>query len=458
MTDKKLELDRTKPPIPGKPKNIKFPTFFECKTSNGITVIVIENDKFPLVTVRFVFGAGSFENSKVDAGLSLITSELLSKGTSRMNAVEIAEEVDQLGASLSSGCDHDATFISQYSLKKFSDKLYNIATDIILDPVFKDEEIERLRTQKISSVISYKDDGDYLAGRVFKENVYGKNHYAFPTEGTTQSLTNISRDSIVNFYNSYYKPDNMIVAFVGDITIDEALKKVEDKFGSWTGNSKKSNTENNIKIKDSSKVHLVRKKGAVQSSLKIGHIAVERNTEDYFKIKVMNNILGDGFTSRINKNLREVNGYTYGANSYFDFKKLSGDFSIETEVKNAITANAVNEIIKEIKTIKEELVSEEELQNVKNYITGTFPMQLETPNAIASKVIALKLYDLPEDHFSTYISQINKVTKEDIKATAEKYLHPENLTISIGGNPDEISESMKQFGEVEVIEDIDNAE
>ena len=454
MTENTL-LDRSKPPVPGKPKDIKFPEFFESKTSNGITVIVIEDKKFPLVTVRFVFGSGSFENKKEDSGLALFTSELLTKGSASMNAVQIAEETDQLGASLSSGCDHDATFVSLYSLKKFSDKLYDIGSEIILDPVFKEEEISRLRTQKINSVISYKDDGDYLAGRVFKENVFGKSNYANPTEGNQKSLENISRDKILNFYNSYYKPDNLIIAFVGDITIDEALKKVEAKFGNWSGNSVEKNTDAGFQQQSKSNVHIVRKKGAVQSSLKIGHIGVERNNSDYFKIRVMNNILGDGFTSRINKNLREVNGFTYGAGSYFDWKKYAGDFSIETEVKNEITANAVKEIIKEINIIRNENVGEDELQNIKNFISGTFPMQLETPNAIASKVIALKLYSLPADHFSTYISNINNVTVEDVKHAAEKYLHPDKLSICIGGNPEDISESMKQFGDVEVIEDIE---
>ncbi len=455
MTESTIKLDRTKPPKPGKPKDIKFPEFFETVTSNGITVIVIENKKLPLVTVRFVFRSGSYENSRENSGLALITSELLSKGTSNMNALEIAEETDQLGASLSAGCDHDATFVSLYSLKKFSDKLYNIGSEIILEPAFTEDEIERLRTQKINSVISYKDDGDYLAGRVFKEKVYGVNNYANPTEGTIKSLQNIKRNDITEFYSSYYTPDNLIIAFVGDITIDEALKKVESKFSSWNSKSKVKNKKSNIKPSDSTKVQIIRKKGAVQSSLKIGHIAVERNSADYFRLRVMNNILGDGFTSRINKNLREVNGFTYGANSFFDWKKFSGDFSIETEVKNEITANAVREIINEINIIRDEKVGEEELQNVKNYISGTFPMQLETPNAIASKVISLKLYSLPEDHFSTYISEINKVSIDDIKITAEKYLHPDRLTISIGGNPDDITDCMKQFGDVEVIEDIE---
>ena len=203
-----------------------------------------------------------------------------------------------------------------------------------------------------------------------------------------------------------------------------------------------------------SHAYLIERKGSVQSSIKLGHLGIARDNPDFIKVTVMNTILGGSFTSRINHNLREVNGYTYGAKSFFDWKKHSGDFSADAEVKNILTHDAVNEIIKEIRRMRDELVTEDELDSIKNFITGNFPLQLETPNAIASKLINLKLYDIEDDYYNTYLSKVNAITREEIKETAEKYLHPDNLVISVAGNPKEIEENMKQICEVSVLKEL----
>lgn len=449
------KLDRSKPPKSGKPKDVNFPKFFEAKTSNGITVLVIEDKRLPLVTSRFVFKSGSYSDffaGKDKSGLASITSELLTKGTGKRSATEIAEEVDFIGATLSAGCDYDASYVSSYSLKKHFDKVFEISSDVILNPEFDEEEINRTKEQRLSSLLSMIDDGDYLSDKVFKKNVFQNSPYALPPEGFESSVEGFTKDDIKAFYEKAFVPENLIAAFVGDITPDEAMLKVNENFSSW---NKKSASQTEALIPSTagpSKVYLIEKKGAVQSSLKVGHIGVRRDNPDFIAISVMNTLLGGYFTSRINKNLREVNGYTYGARSSFNPYKYSGDFSVVTEIKNDLTANATREILKELNDIRNEFVSEDELQNVKNYISGNFPMRLETPNAIASKVINIKQYDLADDYFNTYIKKVNELTKEDIKNAAEKYLHPSNLIISAAGNVKEIAESMKHFGEVNVTE------
>jgi predicted Zn-dependent peptidase len=450
-------LDRSRPPAPGTPKDIKFPDFFEAVTDNGITVLVIQDTTFPLVSTRFVYKSGSFNDKLAGTnklGLSSLTSELITKGTSKKNATQIAQEVDYLGAVLSSGCDYDASYVSSYSLKKHFDKIFEITTDVILNPVFPEDEIKRLKEQRLNSLLSYKDEGDYLASRVFKKYVYNDSPYANPIEGTEDSLPGLTFDDFRSYHKKYYIPNNLIAAFVGDITPEEAMRKVNETFG----NIKKADVQPmDIKmpfLNQEPAVYIIEKKAAVQSSIKMGHIGINRKNPDFIATSVLNTLLGGSFTSRINKNLREVNGYTYGARSYFDWKKFSGDFSVETEVKNDITINAVQEIIKEITLIRENLVGEDELQHIKNFITGNFPLQLETPNAIASKLINLKLYDIEDDFYSTYITNVNKITREQIKAAAEKYLYPDNLTISIAGNPDDIAEPMKQIAEVTVLKEL----
>lgn len=448
------KLDRSKKPVPGLPKDVKFPGYFETTLPNGINVIVIKDEKFPIVSARFVFKAGSFFDGE-KYGISSFTSEMLTKGTQSRSALEIAELVDYHGAFLSSGCDFDATFVSCYSLKKYFEKIFEMTAEVILQPAFADDEVNRLREQKINSIISYKDEGDYLASRIFKKNIYYKLPYSKPLEGTEKILETFQQSDLQNFYNTYYKPNNLIIAFVGDIDEARAVQLVEEKFSNFTGEFIHNAQIEDETLNPDRKVFIVKKPGAVQSSLKVGHLAFKRNIPDYIPASVMNTLLGGSFTSRINKNLREVNGFTYGARSYFDWKKYSGDFAVETEVGNSFTASAVKEMTFEINKMKSELVSDDELTSVKNYLTGNFPLQLETPNAIASKVIGLKIYDIENDYYNTYISKVNAVTKQDINDAAKKYLHPDKMTIAIGGNPDEVKKDMEQFGDVEVFDEVE---
>lgn len=445
-------LDRSKPPKPGIAKDVRFPDFFETKTASGITVLVIQDSMLPVVNVRFVFKAGSYHDNI--PGLSAFTVDMLSKGTSKMSATDIAAKIDYYGATLSYGSDYDANYVSIYTLKKYFNEVYNITADIINDAVFSDEEIERLRTQKINSILSLKDEGEYLASRAFKKFVYGKNTYSNPIEGDENTLKEINREQLLSFDKNYFRPENLIIAFVGDVSPDEALKYVEklEKGSKWSIDKHEIKTDSRPSINNSQrKVLLVNKRDAVQSSLKLGHISKSRSEVDFFPLTIMNNILGGSFTSRINSNLRERNGYTYGARSYFELKKYAGDFSAETDVKGDITGKAVNEIITEINKMRSEYITDDELSIMKNYITGNFPLQLETPGAIASRVIALKLFGLEDDYYQKYISNVNAVTKEDVKKAAEEYLHPDNLVISIAGNVKELEKQMKQFGDIEVV-------
>jgi predicted Zn-dependent peptidase len=248
----------------------------------------------------------------------------------------------------------------------------------------------------------------------------------------------------------------MIVAFVGDINKHEALEIFSDHFKNF--NNRLEDTVQNI-IPDAHyisrhSVHIIDRPGAVQSNIKIGHIGVKRNNPDYIKVTVMNTLLGGYFGSRINYLLREIHGFTYGARSDFDPRMYSGEFSVNTDVRTEVTDTAINLIINELKKITKEKVSAEELQKVKNYISGVFPLQLETANAVASRVIGLKLYNLPSDYYNKYISEIIKITEDDILYTAVKYIKPEQLTIVVTGNAALLKDKLSVFGEV-IIYDTD---
>jgi zinc protease len=450
-------LDRSTPPKVLKSRDVKFPAYYEERLSNGIKVFVVEDNKIPLITVKFVLKAGAYEDltfGEDKSGLASLTSDLLVKGTEKMNAVQVAETIDFYGATISSGCDYDASYLALTSLKKYFNKLFDIASELITEPAYIEDEIVREKQQITNSLLSYLDEGSYLSERVFKKNVYKNSPYKLNVEGKINSVEKLERELIKEFFKKYFIPENLIITVIGDIKSADAVSLIKSKFSNWKNPGKIIHKKYEEQLNNCVKIFAAEKKGAVQSDIMVGHIGTDRKNPDYIKMNVMNTLLGGFFTSRINKNLREVNGYTYGARSYFSFRKNLGDFYVETNVENSLTYNAIKEIMNELKILKSEKITEDELESVKNYLTGSFPLQLETPNAIANKIINLELYEIQKDFYDTFISKINSVTIDDVKEIAEKYIHPDNLVISVAGNVNVIRQTMEQIAEVEVINNI----
>ncbi|MFI5211632.1 MAG: M16 family metallopeptidase, partial [Ignavibacteria bacterium] len=439
-------LDRSKPPVPGPPKDVQFPDYFDTTLPGGINVLVIENNKIPAVSVRLVFkNAGSYyDNGKY--GLASLTAELLTKGTKNRSATQIAEEIDFIGGNLNSGSDWDGSYVSLSLLKKHLNIGIDVLADVVLNPVFSEDEISRVKEQRLSSILQGKDDAGNLTDKMFNKVLFGNHPYAFPAEGTEESINSMTRADYEDFYKNHYLPQSLILAFVGNITKEEAIKIVNDRFSNWSG-TPQENSDVKVYLIDDRKpnsVDIVNKPGAVQSNLRVGHIGISRNNPDFIAVTVMNTILGGYFGSRINYNLREKHGYTYGARSGFNTKIYPGDFSVDADVRNEVTDTSVSLIIEELNRIIKEEVTDEEFQTVKNYLTGVFPLQLETANAVASRVINLKLYNLPRDYYNSYISSINSLTKQDILNAAKKYIHPDKLFIVVSGDAKAIEEKMKK--------------
>lgn len=453
ITAQEIELDRTKPPKAGPPKDVKFPEYFDTTLPNGINVLVIENNKIPAVSVRLVFkDAGSFNDGN-KYGLASLTAELLTKGTTSRKATEIAEEIDFLGGSLNAGSDWDGSYISLSVLKKHLKKGIDILSDVVQNPVFESDELARLKEQRLSAILQGKDDAGSLSDKRFNKTVFGDLPYANPPEGTEETIKNFTGADLQEFYRNYYTSSNLIIAFVGDITVEEALEFTKEKFSSLPENG--INKQNSFKYSDPesyNNVYIVNKPGAVQSNLRIGHIGIPRNNPDYIAVTIMNTILGGYFGSRINYILREKHGFTYGARSYFNPHLYSGDFSVDTDVRNEVTDTAISLILDELKKITSENVTDDELETVKNYMTGVFPLQLETANAVATRVINLKLYNLPKDYYNKYISSISQLTKEDILNAAKKYITPDKIYIVVSGDSSVISDKLKKFGTLQVFD------
>lgn len=452
----KNKLNRNIIPPVSKPKDIKFPEYRKLIIHGEGSAYVITDRRFPVVTFRIIFKTGSIfdrlKDNKSD-GLSNFMFEMLTKGTNKRTASEISHIIDSFGASITTGSDYDYNYITFHCLKKYFGSMMELVSDIISSPAFSDDEIERMQLQKINYIYSLMDSGDYLASKLYKKMLYGDSQYSVNIEGTLDSIPGINKEKLNYAYENFLLDSHTALCFIGDIDEEEVFRIIEN--GSFKKGKEKTGE---IKINpqpeiNKTKVYIVERKSAVQSDIIAGGRAIMRNHPDFIPLKMMNTVLGGSFTSRINTNLREVNGYTYGAKSLLNTKKYQGDIFVETNVKNDLTGEALKEIINEMKRMQDEPVGEEELESVKNYITGTYPMQLETPNSIASKVLGLDLFDIDAQFYNTYISKINEVTPQSIQQAARKYLMPDKLVISVCGNPDDIKASLrKSMPDVEIIE------
>ncbi len=442
-------LDRTKPPKAGPQSKVTFPKYFEKEYANGFKLFVVENHELPIVTMGFVVKSGSTFDGNLP-GLASMTSELLTKGTEKRTATQIAEDIDFVGGSLSSSASWDASQIFVSVLKTHLDTGFDILQDVVLNPTFPQEEINRVKTQRLASIQQLKADPGYLADTRFSAAVFGEHPYGKPPGGTEKSVNAVRRENFVRFHKDFYTPDNSFIVFAGDITPKEAEKYAAKYFVKRKGKRIPESISPPTSGVTKTAIYIVDKPAAVQSALRIGQIGIARNTPDYIKVFVMNTLLGGYFSSRINMNLREVHGYTYGGRSSFDARLLPGVFEVSTDVRNEVTAETVDEVLKELNRIKDTMPSKEEMDMVKNYLVGLFPIQLETPQQVAGRVITIELYHLPKNYYKNYRENIQKVTARDIHGVAKKYIQPECLAIVLSGNSKEIAAKLKKFGQIEV--------
>ncbi|CUT04084.1 M16 family metallopeptidase [Candidatus Chrysopegis kryptomonas] len=449
VSDSQEKIDRTKPPKPGPESKVKFPSYFEKTLPNGLKVIVVENHEQPIVYVSFVVRSGSTYDGDLP-GLASVTAELLTKGTKTRSATQIAEEIDFVGGSLNTSASWDATNVSVLVLKKYIGVGMDILQDVVLNPTFPDEELERIKTQRLASIKQSKADAGYLASVRFSKELFSGHPYANESGGNEESIQKMKRDDIVNFYKTHFIPNNSFIIFAGDITPSEAVPLVERYFGRWEKGKNPQKKFQNVNDVSQTKVVIVDKPGAVQSAIRIGHLGIDRKNKDYVKIYTMNMLLGGYFNSRINMNLRETHGYTYGASSFFDSRMYPGPFIVSADVRNEVTDSSVAEILKELRRIIDEPVPEDELKMAKDYIVGSFPLQIETPAQVASRIMTIEIYGLPKDFYDRFREEVKKITAKDIQEVAKKYLHPDKILIVISGNSKQIKPVLEKFGPVVV--------
>lgn len=434
-------LDRSKRPEPGPAPEIKIAKADTFRLENGLRVFVVENHKLPKVSFQLVLDYDPVKEGD-KTGVADITGELIKTGTTTKTKEQIDKEIDLMGADFFTSSN--GFFAS--SLKKHSDKLMSIVSDVILNTKLNKDEFDKIRTQTASSLASQKESPNAISAIVTNAVLYGKNH-PYGENVTDSTLSRITLADCENFYKAYYRPNVGYLAIVGDITKDEAMKLIKEKLGAWPKGDVPTATYPVVNPAPSTHLALVNRDGSVQSVINITNpISLQPGSADDIPAKVMNNILGGGASGRLFQNLREKHGYTYGAYSRISSDELVGNFTASASVRNNVTDSSVVEFMTELYKIRNAEVSDEEIKRTLSFMTGNFARSLEDPKQIANQAINIARYNLPQDYYNNYLKTLNAVNKADVKRVAEKFVLPQNVHIVIVGNATELKGTLAKFG------------
>ena len=440
-------LDRSVRPAPAPAPTIKLGEIQSFQLPNGLKVYLVENHKAPTVAYSIALDIRPALEGDA-AGLSNVTGELLTSGTKNRTKDQLDNDIDFIGATLNASADG----IYGAALKKQNVKLLELMSDILLNSEFKQEELDKIKTQELSGLAQGKDDPDAISKNVKSVLNFTAKH-PYGENMTEESVKNITLDKCNNYYKTYFRPNVAYLAIVGDVTLAEIKPLVEKYFGPWQMADVPKTEYIQPSAPAKTRVAVVNKPGAVQSVINVTYpVDLKPNSDDVIKARVMNTILGAGFSSRLFMNLREKHGYTYGSYSSLNNDILEGEFSAYAKVRNAVTDSSVAEILNELNRIRTEKVPQDELEGIKNYLTGNFAISLEDPETVARFAINIERYHLPKDYYANYLKNLAAVTSDDVYAMAQKYVRPENATILVVGDKNEISKKLERFSPSKTIE------
>ncbi|HSW39017.1 MAG TPA: pitrilysin family protein, partial [Acidobacteriota bacterium] len=437
---------RCAPPPKGPEHLLNLPVPKKFSLAGGLTLFLVEQRNLPLVAANVLSVSGSDRNPADLPGLASFTADMLDEGTGRRSPFAIAADADLIGAALSTGSSMDCSYVGAQALKKKVEEAFDLVADILLNPTFAQNEIERVRHDRLTQISQQKDNPAVQAIKVFFEAVYGATHpYGFTDLGSEQSNVAITRDDLTGFYRQGYVPANSALAVAGDIDEEELMRLAEKFFGSWRGHGSIS-APAPVSRRKGRRVVIVDRPDAGQTVLRIGHVGAARSDPDNVSIEVMNTALGGLFSSRINLNLREKHGYTYGASSAFLFRRGPGPFLVGTSVRADVTAEAIAEIFNEIERMRAEKLSDRELALAKDSITRSLPGMFETTAEVVASLGRLYVHDLPLRYYHDLPEEIEAVTAEAVRHAAEKHLRPEEAVIVAVGDRRNIKEAIEKLG------------
>lgn len=440
------QVDRSRPPVLGPPPALHLPPVTVRELPNGLKLMVMERRNLPVADFVLVIPAGATANPEREAGIADIVGKMLTEGTTSRTALQIADQTAYLGIDLSTASGWDATTVRLSTPTAQMDSALALFADVVLHPSFPETEFARVREERLTTLLQLKDRGPAIASLVFPTILYGRdNPYGRPAIGTDSSIAEMTTSDLRTFYGSHYAPNGATLVVVGDVTPAQVEHKVAALFGGWARTTVPVASAGAAVSAPATTVYLIDKPGAAQSSFRIGSAGVPRSAPDYFPIVVMNTTLGGSFTSRLNQDLRENKGYTYGASSQFEMRKDGGPFVAAAEVVSAKTDSALIEFMKQFRSIRDTIPTSE-LEKTKRYLQLELPSGFETDGQIARRLADVALYGLPLDYYNNVVAEIGAVTQQQVQQAAESHIDPSHLTVLIVGDRKSIEAPIRAAG------------
>jgi zinc protease len=404
---------------------------------DGAVLLVSEQHQLPMVTMTIAFDAGARRDPEGKGGLASLTASSLTLGTKELSAMQFNQKVDFMGSSISVGAGADYAQASFTSLKKYEDATLGLLASTLTEPALSDSEITRKRDERVAAIKAEEEQPDYVAGVTFHKALYGNTPYGHPSGGTAESVAKLTPEDVRDFYHAHYKIGSAVIAVVGDVKADEVKAKLEKAFDALRGTVPPQAEPPAPSVPAGIHPTLV-DRSVVQATIIMGSGGIARSNPDYYRLQVMNYILGGGgFASRLMRIVRSKNGLAYGISSGFDAGKFAGSFAVDTQTKNKSTNEALQLIVEQLRDMQEHPVSDAELASAKKYLIGSFPLKLDRQSSIASFILQVELYGLGLDYAERYPKLIGEVTKEDVQRVAQKHLHPDALILVAVANQSE---------------------
>ena len=425
--------------------DVQFPPYETRTLENGLQVVAVLHHEQPMVSMRMIVRAGAALDPRGKAGLADLAASLLDQGTTTMTANEMNDLIDFIGGEMGAGAGTDLTFVNVIVMKDSFETGLKLLSDMARHPAFAPEEVERKRRQTLSTLQVNFDDPGFIADSVFDRLVYGFHPYGLPQSGTPESLASITRDDLIAFHRQNFVPNNAILAIVGDVTADEAFDGVKKVFSDWE-RREVVHPQFIVPPDPTRRVVVVNKPDAVQTEVRVGHIGVKRNTDDYMPLNMTIRLLGGEGANRLHQVLRSERALTYGAKASMDSLLETGDFEASTNTRSEATGEVLRLIVDEFWRLQRERVGERELSGAKAYMTGSFPLTIETPDRIATQVLNVLFYGLPVEQLQTFRARVNAVTPDDIERAARTYLKPDRLAVVLVGNAQAFVSQLKGLG------------
>jgi zinc protease len=436
-------FDRSKPPELGPPPRVSLPPIITRQLPNGLKLLIVEQHELPLADFVLLVGSGSTAAPVNKAGIANLISLMLREGTTTRKSLEIADQTAFLGIRLFAASSWESSTLSLHTPTAQLDSALALFADVALHPSFPANEFERIQKTQLTELLQQRDQGSVIASTAFPAIIYGNAHpYGAPLEGTEASVKSLTTTDLQAYYQANFRPNNATLIVVGDVTPAQVEQRITNLFGGWQRGDIAQLTYSEPPKPGNTTIYLIDKPGAAQSSFRIGAVGVPRSTEDYFALTVANTILGGSFTSRLNQNLRETRGYTYGAGSRFDMRRAAGPFLASAEIVTAKSDSALLEFMKELNGIRQP-VPLDELSRAKRYLQLQLPGNFETTQQIAAALVPVALYGLPLDYYNNYVQNIEGVTQAAVARVAQQYINPGSLAVVIVGDRKTIEQGLK---------------